>query len=90
MFSTKRRMTATLLIVCFLVASLGVFVPQTEAQAIYNCTWYQTKCCQAIFAAKIICATFGSGSDLCSSAQSAAGYACAVASNVCNSAFSCS
>lgn len=90
MFATKRRLTAMLLIVGFLVASLAMFAPQTEGQWIANCPNAQAKCCNAIFAARVICAIFGSGSDACLAAQYYAGSWCHIASSICNEAFSCS
>ena len=91
MFATKRRLTAMLLIVGFLVASWGMFVPQTEGQLLpLNCSQARSRCCIAIWAASQICGTFGSGSEACNIAQRYAGGMCRVASEMCNNAFSCS
>ena len=90
MFS-KRRTTAALLIVGFLVASLGMFAPSTEGQLLpLTCSQAKARCCVAIWAARQICGTFGSGSEVCNLAQSYAGGTCRMASEMCNNAFSCS
>ena len=89
MFVTKRRLIVTLLIVVFLVSSLALFTPQTEGQWIATCANAKAKCCNAIFAASVICDVFGSGSSVCHHAQYYAGSWCHIASSVCNSAFSC-
>ena len=88
MFS-KRRTTAALLIVGFLVASLGMFAPQTEAQ-VANCLEATLSCCAAIWAAHQICGTFGSGSRACNYAQSIAYMTCNMAANVCGYPIDCS
>lgn len=83
----KRRTTAALLIVGFLVASLGMFTPSTEAH--HTCSYWASKCCSAICDASDECNDHGSGSSECISAQSYAGYVCATASEKCGFAVYC-
>lgn len=91
MFSTKRRLTATICIVVFLVASFGMLVPSADAQLNpQTCSDAKSACCYAVYAAKYICIIFGSGSQTCQDAQYYAASMCSAASNLCNTAFSCS
>lgn len=80
MFATKQRVTATLLIVGFLVASLGMFAPPAYS---YGCSFYTSWCCAAIETAHDTCDEHGSSHWMCDDAQSYAGWVCATAADVC-------
>ena len=84
MFS-KRRTTAALLIVGFLVASLGMFTPSTEAH--HDCESAKDNCCYAIWRAKDFCSRFPYSSG-CYMLHNEANYLCAIAAAECTT-FTC-
>ena len=84
MFATKRRLTAMVLIVGFLVASLGMFAPSTEG----NCEDSRTLCCDLINMARQVCGMFPH-SHWCADYAEWVNLACTVAAAECGT-FSCS
>ncbi len=88
MFVTKGRLIATLLIVGFLVAGLGMYaafqVQDAEAQNVSLSCWYDVNmCCMYIHVAQAVCDTLGSSSSLCNYYQGLAGYWCSQAADSC-------
>ena len=81
MFATKGRLIAMVLVVGFLVASLGMFAP--PAYSDFNCFMAIIRCCGAISQAHRDCEEFGSSSTICTAAQEYAGAKCAQAANIC-------
>ncbi len=85
MLGTKRRLTAMVLIVGFLVASLGMFTPSTEAH--HNCSDAKYDCCFAIWRAKKFCSKWPN-SVACQVAYDEANYFCTIAAAECTT-FTC-
>ncbi len=89
MFSTTKRLIATICIVGFLVISFGMFTPSTEAgQTERGCEMARDDCCAAIWVARQICGMFPS-SVWCEDAYDYANSKCSIAASACSS-FSCS
>ena len=89
MFATKRRLTAPVLIIGFLVVSFGMFTPSTEAgQTERGCEMARDDCCNAIWAAQQICGMFPS-SGWCADAHEYVNSKCSIAASACGT-FSCS
>ena len=80
----KRRTTAALLIVGFLVASLGMFAPSTEGA----CEDSRILCCDLIRMARQVCGMFPH-SQWCADFTDWANEACTIAASECGT-FSCS
>ena len=80
MFATKRRLTAMICIVGFLVVSFGMFTPPAFSA---SCSYWTNWCCDAICDTYRICEEYGSNSYACYNAQAYAGYVCATAAEVC-------
>ena len=83
MFETKGRLIAMVLVVGFLVASLGMFAPPAYSDFDLNCFMAILRCCGAIKQAQSDCDEFGSSDGICTSAQEYAGAKCAQAANTC-------
>lgn len=81
----KRRTTAALLIVGFLVTSLGMFTPSTEAH--HNCASAKYSCCFAIWRAKDFCRRFPH-SNGCRLKYDEVNYFCTIAASECTT-FTC-
>ena len=86
MFAVKGRLIATICIVGFLVASLGMFAPSTEAH--HACASARATCCHAIWVAQQVCGMFPN-SDWCAFQYHEANVACHRAASECGT-FSCS
>ena len=86
MFSTEKRLIATICIVGFLVVSFGMFTPSTEAH--HDCPSARHACCYAIWVAKQVCRMFPNSS-WCEFQYHEANAACTRAAAECGT-FSCS
>ena len=73
MFVTKRRLIATLLVVGFLVASLGMYTEPAHAS---GCDWLLAACNTASDLANAICDAHGNSSQVCLTARGIAWLAC--------------
>ncbi len=80
MFGTKRRLTAMVLIVGFLVASLGMFAPPAYSN---GCSTAINNCCAALGLATYYCSLYGSSSGVCKAWQRYAGEKCSTAAEIC-------
>ena len=80
MFETKGRLIAMVLVVGFLVASLGMFAPPAYSS---SCSTAINNCCAALALAAYYCALYGSGSSVCDAWQRYAGEKCSTAAEIC-------
>lgn len=75
MFVTKRRLIATLLVVGFLVASLGMYTEPAHASG-SGCDWLLVACDTLSDLANAICDEHGNSSHVCLTARGVAWLAC--------------
>ena len=85
MFATKRRLTAMVLMVGFLVVSFGMFTPSTKAH--HDCESAKYYCCYAIWKAKDVCSRFPYSS-WCEFQYNEANRICTIAAAECTT-FTC-
>ena len=81
MFSAKRRLIATICIVGFLVASLGMYTEPAHASG--PCSALEAACDILSGLADSICADYGNSSHECLTARAIAWAACFLHYNIC-------
>ena len=79
MFSTQKRVTATLLIFGFLVVSFGMFA----TPAFGSCQFYKSWCCSALETTQTMCNWYGTDSWQCRDWIAYTSSICALANSEC-------